>query len=280
MAHTLKKCIKDYDCYDVVRDDRHFVIGAKRFQRMLDMIDKPYPVIIDVGPYQEWRFVHEKFPDSVIVLATLYPSSIQKSSDAENVSVRKIPDLNRSPLPFPDDFCDLVLAGEVIEHLHNPDNFMRECNRVLKRGGDLILSTPNFASWFNRLMLLFGYFPRSMAISGEARAIGSRDVYDHEERGYDPYGWHIRVYTLTALRTLLKLHGFQLDIIRRFHGEIYLGGRPDLRIMFNLGNFLTAWLPPLGTNILLKAAKIGDSVPPPWTKQTEAKIRAKSKGCK
>jgi SAM-dependent methyltransferase len=245
---------------------------------MLDMIDKPYPVIVDVGPYQEWRFVHEKYPDSEIILATLYPSSVQKSSNESNIFVKKISDLNQSKLPFPDDYCDLVLAGEVIEHLHNPDNFVRECNRVLKPGGDLILSTPNLASWFNRTMLLFGYFPRSMAVSGEARAIGSRDIYDHEARGYDPYGWHIRVYTLTALKTLLSLHEFRIFDVKRFHGEIYLGTRSDLRIMFALGNFFTAYMPPLGTNILLKAEKIAESHPLSQIPLTAAEISKESRG--
>jgi len=38
-----------------------------------------------------------------------------------------------------DDIC----AGEVIEHLENPIKFLVECNKALKQGGKLILSTPN-----------------------------------------------------------------------------------------------------------------------------------------
>lgn len=38
---------------------------------------------------------------------------------------------------------DTVVASEIIEHLENPRNFMRECFAVLKPGGTLVISTPN-----------------------------------------------------------------------------------------------------------------------------------------
>ena len=45
-------------------------------------------------------------------------------------------------LPFTNSF-DAIFAGEVIEHLENPIKFLIECNRALKEGGKLVLSTPN-----------------------------------------------------------------------------------------------------------------------------------------
>jgi SAM-dependent methyltransferase len=38
---------------------------------------------------------------------------------------------------------DTVLAGEIIEHLSDPLMFLRECNRILKPGGRLLISTIN-----------------------------------------------------------------------------------------------------------------------------------------
>jgi SAM-dependent methyltransferase len=38
---------------------------------------------------------------------------------------------------------DCVVSGDMIEHLENPSNFLREAHRVLKDDGLLIVSTPN-----------------------------------------------------------------------------------------------------------------------------------------
>ncbi len=46
-------------------------------------------------------------------------------------------------LPFREASFDIVLASEVIEHLHDGPAFLRECRRVLRPGGVLILTTPN-----------------------------------------------------------------------------------------------------------------------------------------
>lgn len=45
-------------------------------------------------------------------------------------------------LPFSDGEVDYVVAGEVIEHLEDPEKFIKECLRVIKPGGWLAISTP------------------------------------------------------------------------------------------------------------------------------------------
>ena len=69
----------------------------------------------------------------------------------ENAKLRGIKtfnlDLSKDKIPLNDNSVDLVTAFEVIEHLINPDNMLKEVFRVLKEGGHLLLSTPNLASW-------------------------------------------------------------------------------------------------------------------------------------
>jgi len=45
--------------------------------------------------------------------------------------------------PFRDESFDYVLSREGIEHLENQMGFVRECARVLRPGGTLVLTTPN-----------------------------------------------------------------------------------------------------------------------------------------
>ena len=45
-------------------------------------------------------------------------------------------------LPFSNESFDCVIASEIIEHVVNPADFIKELFRVVKRGGKLIITTP------------------------------------------------------------------------------------------------------------------------------------------
>jgi SAM-dependent methyltransferase len=59
-------------------------------------------------------------------------------------------------LPFADGSFDLVLAGEVLEHMPFPDTLLEEISRVLTPDGVLVGSVPNAFRLKNRLRFLFG----------------------------------------------------------------------------------------------------------------------------
>ncbi len=51
--------------------------------------------------------------------------------------------MNIEKLKYPDNFFDIVVSFETIEHISSQETFLKEIKRVLKPGGKLILSTPN-----------------------------------------------------------------------------------------------------------------------------------------
>lgn len=63
-------------------------------------------------------------------------------------------------IPFADRSFDLIVAVEIIEHLENPWKFLRECLRVLRDDGQLIITSPNVTTLMSRLtFLLTGALP-------------------------------------------------------------------------------------------------------------------------
>ncbi|MCK4462867.1 MAG: class I SAM-dependent methyltransferase [Candidatus Omnitrophica bacterium] len=62
-------------------------------------------------------------------------------------------------LPFDNESFDLVWVSEVIEHLDNPAQTLKEIRRVLKKDGALIATTPNSYFWVFRIFSLFGLTP-------------------------------------------------------------------------------------------------------------------------
>jgi 2-polyprenyl-3-methyl-5-hydroxy-6-metoxy-1,4-benzoquinol methylase len=69
-------------------------------------------------------------------------------------------DLNKSAdLPFQNEFFDLVICQEVIEHIENPWKLFRQIKSVLKKEGYFILTTPNIQSEYSkRLFIKTSYF--------------------------------------------------------------------------------------------------------------------------
>ena len=64
-------------------------------------------------------------------------------------------------LPFEDGSFDVVVAGELLEHVRDPAALVREARRVLRPGGTFVGSVPNGFRLKNRLRFLAGRKPET-----------------------------------------------------------------------------------------------------------------------
>jgi SAM-dependent methyltransferase len=117
-------------------------------------------------------------------------------------------------LPFEDDSVDVVLAGEIIEHIVDTEGFLRDIARVLRPGGAIVLTTPNILWWKHRLALLAGRYP---------------DALDYRLRYGDDFG-HVRAFSPAKIRELLADAGFvDVEVIGKRLGPISsLSSTPSL----------------------------------------------------
>jgi SAM-dependent methyltransferase len=115
-------------------------------------------------------------------------------------------DMNKR-FPIEDGHFDFISCIEGIEHLEDQFQFVRECARVLKPGGILVLSTPNILNLASRLKFFlsgfYSLFPRPI------NELSQVPVFDH-----------INPVTYYQLRYMLHTLGFRIthvatDFLRR-----------------------------------------------------------------
>ncbi|MGN5380582.1 class I SAM-dependent methyltransferase [Streptomyces lasalocidi] len=95
------------------------------------------------------------------------------------------------PFPFADGSLDGILAGDLIHMLFDPAAFLRECCRVLKPDGVLVVTTLNLASLQDRLRFLAGRAPFQIDPLHEVLRL------------------HIRPFTFSALEETLRRTGWR-----------------------------------------------------------------------
>lgn len=196
--------------------------NSERGLAALSLIEKNPKKILELGTGGgEFMSVLKKRGYNVIGLDIL-PNKIllEKGYD-----IRKC-DLNEG-LPFKKSSFDVVIGLEVLEHLYNPYEMMKEIRRVLRAGGYAIISMPNTASIFSRIGQLY------------EKRLDELDIY-----------WHHHQPSITSIRNLVSK---ELKIEK----EIYISSFRRLR-MFNpiLKTLLKVNKDAFCGDLMIKARKI------------------------
>ncbi len=148
--------------------------------------------------------------------------------------------VEKDRFPYVRGAYDLVLFCEIIEHLTvDPVHTLVEINRLLRKGGYLIITTPNVLRYENVLKLILG-----------------KNIHDHYS-GYGAYGRHNREYTPRELRDLIEGLGFEVvKMYTRVTGSIKIKGISIKRFRRLIQLMTTN---NRGSNIFLLARKVSEA---------------------
>lgn len=157
---------------------------------------------------------------------------------------------NLEQLNFPNESFDAVCLNHVIEHVYDPVRTLKECARILRPGGKLVVSTPNGSS------------------------LGHR-IYKKYWRGLEPPR-HLHIFSFQSMHQAISLAGFQKTtvmpqvadsiiyeshLLRRGWQSSFVGARRQWLIWFFARFFckaellLTKWKPSLADCVTVIAVK-------------------------
>ena len=158
----------------------------KSMVQIIDNLDLKDKKILDIGCYDGTFLSLIKNRNNNFFGIEASDFGFKKSSERE-INVKQFFFNDKDHIPFQDNSFNIVVAGEIIEHIYDTDFFLKEIYRILKSNGLLLISTPNIASLGRRIFLLLGKNP----------------IIEISPNDKDSSG-HIRYFTFKTISDLLE----------------------------------------------------------------------------
>jgi len=151
--------------------------------------------VLDLGPME--------MPNRHLQNAEVIGLDMEPGRLPANYSACTVGDVMELPAPFEPGSFDAIHAGEILEHVEAPVEFLRRCLRTLAPGGVLVLSTPNPHSPYELLLTV---------------TLCRRFMYDKNR--YRPKLDHVCLYPQRWLIRIMEMAGF-VDV-RLYSGGIFV----------------------------------------------------------
>lgn len=218
----------------------YFNFHQHRYYSILQLLDKieqkKSAKLLDIGSH----YLHFLLGASLLGFKCLFGSDlnifnnkVRKRSEKFKIKLQSA-DLSKSGLLYQKCFFDFVLFSETIEHLNfYPLEIFNEIYRVLKPGGQVVITTPNLVRLNNRIKILLG-----------------QSINYDIKMSYD-YGVHYREYTASEIKYLAKKAGFDNVKISYKHFNY-----PNVNYFINFLNILFGFFAPtLRSNLVIICKK-------------------------
>ena len=164
--------------------------GSARNDRILELVGGPNLRVLDVGcgPGHIGKLI--KARGNYVAGVELSPDAAQAAREVLD-TVHGFDIEGAWPASLRENPFDVVVLGEVLEHVFEPVEVLAEARKVLRPGGRVVITTPNFMVWIARLQMLFGRFR-------------------YQSYGLWDFG-HIRWFTYKYFAEVVEKAGFELE---------------------------------------------------------------------
>lgn len=165
-------------------------------QQLVNMRTAGDERVLEAGAVPCWlqALLDQKFD---VVGVDIAPERAEAIVEQHDLDLRQC-DLDRDRLPIESDSIQTVVCSEVVEHLLRPRAALLEFRRVLKPGGSLIVTTPNWS----RLETLVDWARGGVPHGAEC------EVSDLEEKGHRG---HVRLWSQSELAEMIEGYGFEIS---------------------------------------------------------------------
>lgn len=124
---------------------------------------------------------------------------------------------------------DVIILGDIIEHLSKPDEFLKKLKRNLNKNGYILISVPNIVNIVARIKIILGKFEYQ-----------EKGIFDRD---------HLRFFTLKSFKQLVRDSGYSLVCFKVAPIPIFLAfpriPKYLLTPLYYLLNILSNIYPPL-----------------------------------
>jgi SAM-dependent methyltransferase len=196
----------DFDRFPIIPGQRVLDMGAGGGRHSFALLRKGARVVALDYAMDEMESANAMF--------TAMREAGEVPADAEAAAVRG----DAYKLPFPDASFDLIIAAEVLEHLHDDGRAYAELARVLKPGGRIAVTVPR---WFPEKVCWMLSDQYHEVEGGHIRIYQRRQVLDRLRRvGLRPYASH-HAHALHApywwLKCAVGVDNDQAAPVRMYH---------------------------------------------------------------
>lgn len=193
---------------------------TSHFQHLLRLYpDLSQAWILDLGSGEGRFAIEAKAAGARVTGLEYYPGHIEVANALATRSGVAVPFIEGKgeAIPFPDESFDFINVAEVIEHVEDPDQVLREVFRVLRHNGQVYLSAPNRFGLRDPhyKLYLVNWLPRALA-DGIIAILGCGKDELEFKKGEQRLS-EMHYYTYRGICHAARAAGFSCEDIRLRH---------------------------------------------------------------